>query len=145
MEVKAPRLESGIQIPASSSVAELLFDAESKEKERRREPSVKYRVAISGSYGGLNLGDEAILEVILRELRAALDVDVVVFSRNAKDTEQRHKVRAVTIRDMHKDAVLQELQKLDLFILGGGGILFDGLVEEMLRDVNWAKELNVPV
>ena len=106
---------------------------------------MKYRVAISGSYGGMNLGDEAILEVILRELRASVDVDVVVFSRNAKDTEQRHKVRAVPIREMHKDDVLEELRKLDLFILGGGGILFDGLVEDMLRDVNWAKELGIPV
>ena len=106
---------------------------------------MKYRVAISGSYGGMNLGDEAILEVILRELRASLDVDVVVFSRNAEDTEQRHKVRAVPIREMHKDDVFEELRKLDLFILGGGGILFDGLVEDMLRDVNWAKELGIPV
>jgi polysaccharide pyruvyl transferase CsaB len=93
----------------------------------------------------MNLGDEAILEVILRELRASLDVDVVVFSRNAKDTEQRHKVRAVPIREMHKDDVFEELRKLDLFILGGGGILFDGLVEDMLRDVNWARELGIPV
>ena len=106
---------------------------------------MKYRVAISGSYGGMNLGDEAILEVILRELRASLDVDVVVFSRNAKDTEQRHKVRAVPIREMHKDDVFEELRKLDLFVLGGGGILFDGLVEDMLRDVNWARELGIPV
>jgi polysaccharide pyruvyl transferase CsaB len=106
---------------------------------------MKYRVAISGSYGGMNLGDEAILEVILRELRASLDVDVVVFSRNSKDTEERHKVRAVPIREMHKDDVFEELRKLDLFILGGGGILFDGLVEDMLRDVNWAKELGIPV
>jgi polysaccharide pyruvyl transferase WcaK-like protein len=67
----------------------------------------------------MNLGDEAILEVILRELRASLDVDVVVFSRNSKDTEQRHKVRAVPIREMHKDDVFEELRKLDLFILGG--------------------------
>ena len=106
---------------------------------------MKYRVAISGSYGGMNLGDEAILEVILRELRASVDVDVVVFSRNAKDTEQRHKVRAIPIREMHKDDIIEELRKLDLFILGGGGILFDGLVEDMLRDVNWAKELGIPV
>lgn len=106
---------------------------------------MKYRVAISGSYGGLNLGDEAILEVILRELRASVDVDVVVFSRNAKDTERRHKVRAVPIREMHKDEVFEELRKLDLFVLGGGGILYDGAVETYLRDVNWAKELNIPV
>src|SRR5262245_48692048 len=106
---------------------------------------MKYRVAISGSYGGLNLGDEAILEVILRELRASLDVDVVVFSRDPKDTERRHKVRAIPIREMHKDEIFEELRKLDLFVLGGGGILYDGAIEAYLRDVNWAKELNIPV
>jgi polysaccharide pyruvyl transferase CsaB len=106
---------------------------------------MKFQVAISGSYGGMNLGDEAILEGILSEIRANLDVDVVVFSRNPKDTEQRHKVRAIPIREMHKDEVLEELRKLDLFILGGGGILFDESIEAFLRDVNWAKELGIPV
>ncbi|HEY7553265.1 MAG TPA: polysaccharide pyruvyl transferase family protein [Candidatus Binatia bacterium] len=106
---------------------------------------MKFKIAISGSYGGMNLGDEAILEVILSEVRTHLDVDVVVFSRNPKDTERRHKVRAVPIREMHKDEVLEELRKLDLFILGGGGILFDGSIEAFLRDVNWAKELEIPV
>ncbi|HEX9444407.1 MAG TPA: polysaccharide pyruvyl transferase family protein [Candidatus Binatia bacterium] len=106
---------------------------------------MKYRVAISGSYGGMNLGDEAILEVILRELRASLDVDVVVFSHNAKDTARRHNVRAVSIRELHKDEVLQELKKLDLFVLGGGGILYDEVIEGFLRDVTWARDLGVPV
>ena len=106
---------------------------------------MKYHVAISGSYGGINLGDEAILESILWELQSSLDVDVVVFSRNSKDTERRHNVRAIPIRDMHKDELFKELEKLDLFILGGGGILFDGMVEEILRDVNWARELGIPV
>jgi polysaccharide pyruvyl transferase WcaK-like protein len=46
---------------------------------------------------------------------------------------------------MHKDEVLDELRKLDLFILGGGGILFDESIEAFLRDVNWAKELEIPV
>jgi len=90
---------------------------------------MKYRVGISGSYGGMNLGDEAILEVILKELRACLDTDIVVFSRSPKDTEKRHKVRAVPIRELHKDEVLEELRQLDLLVLGGGGILFDGMVE----------------
>jgi polysaccharide pyruvyl transferase CsaB len=106
---------------------------------------MKYHVAISGSYGGLNLGDEAILEGILKELRASLDVDVVVFSYNAKDTESRHHVRAIPIREVHKDEVIEILKKLDLLILGGGGILFDGVVETFLRDVAWAQELKIPV
>jgi polysaccharide pyruvyl transferase CsaB len=106
---------------------------------------MKHRVAISGSYGGMNLGDEAILESMLRELRTSLDVDVVVFSYNAQDTERRHKVRAVAIREMHRDDVLSELRRVDLFVLGGGGILYDDCLETYLRDVMWAHELQVPV
>jgi polysaccharide pyruvyl transferase WcaK-like protein len=41
--------------------------------------------------------------------------------------------------------LFQEIGRLDLFVLGGGGILFDGMAEEVLRDVNWARELGVPV
>src|SRR5687768_3262802 len=104
---------------------------------------MKHKVAISGSYGGLNLGDEAILEGMLKNLRK--EADIVVFSRNPADTEARHKVRALPIREMHKDDVMKELAKLDLFILGGGGILFDGAAEKFLRDASWAQELEVPV
>ena len=107
---------------------------------------MKFRIAISGSYGGMNLGDEAILEAILKEIQSSgLDVEIVVFSKNPADTEQRHKVRPVAIREIHKDEVLDELKKLDLLILGGGGLLFDGRVEEYLRDVNWTKDLGIPV
>ena len=106
---------------------------------------MKHRVAISGSYGGFNLGDEAILQSILRDLKSCVEIEVLVFSRNAKDTERRHGVRAIPSRDMHKDELLKELGRLDLFILGGGGILFDGMAEELLRDVNWARELGIPV
>ncbi|MBI4549885.1 MAG: polysaccharide pyruvyl transferase family protein [Candidatus Omnitrophica bacterium] len=106
----------------------------------------KYRIAISGSYGGMNLGDEAILEVILRQIRCAReDIEVVVFSWNAQDTEARHRVRAIPAREMHKDELFEELKKLDLFVLGGGGILYEGYADRYLRDVNWAKELGIPV
>ena len=97
---------------------------------------MKYRIAISGSYGGMNLGDEAILEGILRELRASLDVDVVIFSFNPRDTERRHKVRAIPIREMNKDEIIDQLRRLDLFILDGGGILYDDSIEAYLQDVN---------
>ncbi|HKF96336.1 MAG TPA: polysaccharide pyruvyl transferase, partial [Gammaproteobacteria bacterium] len=60
-----------------------------------------YRVGISGSYGGLNLGDEAILEAIIIQLRNSLPVEVVVFSRDPQDTLQRHKVQhAVPVRQL---------------------------------------------
>ena len=101
-------------------------------------------MAVSGSYGGMNLGDEAILQEILSELRAVQNIDITVFSFNPKDTEEQHHVRALPIREMHKDEVVEELKKLDLFILGGGGILFDGAADSYLRDVAWAQELKIP-
>ena len=45
----------------------------------------------------MNLGDEAILEGILSQLRATVPADITVFSRNPADTLARHKVeRAVS-------------------------------------------------
>jgi polysaccharide pyruvyl transferase CsaB len=105
-----------------------------------------YRVGISGSYGGLNLGDEAILAGIVAELRRSLPVEITVFSRDAEDTRQRHKVeRVVPVRKLSRGEVLPEVQRLDLLILGGGGILFDGEAQNFLREVMLAHEHRVPV
>jgi polysaccharide pyruvyl transferase CsaB len=105
-----------------------------------------FRVGISGSYGGLNLGDEAILEGIVKELRRALPVEITVFSRQPQDTLARHGVeRAVPVRELSRDEVIPEIERLDLFILGGGGILFDGEAHLYLREVTLAQERQVPV
>ncbi len=53
-----------------------------------------FRVGISGSYGGMNLGDEAILQSIVRELRNSLPVEITVFSPNPKDSLSRHDVES---------------------------------------------------
>jgi hypothetical protein len=80
-------------------------------------------IGISGSYGGLNVGDEAILTCALREIRqAAPDAEVVVFSRNAEHTQAHHAVdRLVAVRDAGRDEIAPEIQRLDLLLLGGGG------------------------
>lgn len=104
------------------------------------------RVGITGSYGGLNLGDEAILQCIIEQLRASLPVEITVFSRNMQDTLNRHKVeRVVPVRDMVKKEVIPEIERLDLLIFGGGGILFEPDVSIFLREAIIAQEIGVPV
>jgi polysaccharide pyruvyl transferase CsaB len=103
------------------------------------------RIGISGSYGGLNLGDEAILEGILGELKRELDADVVVFSRDPDDTKRRHGVDAVPVKTMTKEESRQVVEKLDLLILGGGGILYDRDAQAYLREVELAHDAGVPV
>lgn len=44
-----------------------------------------YKVGISGSYGGMNLGDEAILQCIITQLRGSLPVEITVFSQDPDD------------------------------------------------------------
>ncbi|HNR52337.1 MAG TPA: polysaccharide pyruvyl transferase family protein [Deltaproteobacteria bacterium] len=105
-----------------------------------------YRVGISGSYGGLNMGDEAILETIITSLKQSIPVEITVFSRNPEDTLQRYPVqKSVPVRDLTKSEVAPEIRNLDLFILGGGGILYDEEAKIFLREVMIAHELGVPV
>jgi polysaccharide pyruvyl transferase CsaB len=104
------------------------------------------RIGISGSYGGFNLGDEAILHVILAELRAARSVDITVFSRDVDDTRRRHQVdRAVALRSTPRSEAQDIVASLDLFILGGGGILYDADADMYLREVFLAHEASTPV
>lgn len=108
--------------------------------------TVPYRVGISGSYGGWNLGDEAILEGIVKELRRSLSVEVTVFSRDPDDTTNRHGVeRAVPARELSREEVRADVAGLDVLIIGGGGILFDNEAEVFLREASIAQEFDIPV
>jgi polysaccharide pyruvyl transferase CsaB len=105
------------------------------------------KIGITGSYGGLNLGDEAILQSILAQLRQEVpDAEITVFSRDAEDTKRRHKVeRAVPVRKLSRSEVVPEVERLDLLLFGGGGILYDADARTYLREVLVAKEHGVPV
>jgi polysaccharide pyruvyl transferase CsaB len=104
------------------------------------------RIGISGSYGGLNVGDEAILTCMLAELEAHVpDLEIVVFSRDARHTARHYDVdRVVPVREWGQELVAPELAGLDLLLLGGGGLLFDGEAAAFLREVRIAQELGVP-
>src|SRR5712664_3531843 len=105
-----------------------------------------YKVGITGSYGGMNLGDEAILQSIITQLRKDLPVEITVFSRDAEDTKRRHGVeRSIPVRKLSRAEVQPEIERLDLLVFGGGGILYDAEARIYLREVGIAKEKGVPV
>ena len=105
------------------------------------------KIGITGSYGGMNLGDEAILQSMLEQIRREVPgAEITVFSRNAEDTKRRHKVeRAVPVRKLSRAEVVPEVERLDLLLFGGGGILYDAEARVYLREVLVAKEHGVPV
>ena len=106
---------------------------------------VTYKVGISGSYGGFNMGDEAILQSIITQLRSAVDVELTVFSRSITDTQTRHQVEhVVDVRDLTRVEITPKIESLDLFILGGGGIFFDKEADAYLRELEIAQQNDVP-
>jgi polysaccharide pyruvyl transferase CsaB len=105
-----------------------------------------YRVGISGSYGGLNLGDEAILQSMIAQLRREFPMELTIFSREPEDTRRRHGIeRAVPVRTLSRGEILPEIERLDLLLLGGGGILYDADAKTYLREAILAQECGVPV
>lgn len=103
-------------------------------------------IGISGSYGGMNLGDEAILASAIEQFRAALpDVEIVAFSRNADHTRQHQAVdRALCPRTALREEITPEIARLDILLLGGGGILYDAEAKTYLREITIAQALGVP-
>lgn len=114
---------------------------------QQRKEQQPYRVGISGSYGGLNLGDEAILQSIIQQLSQSLPVEITVFTRDVEDTRRRHPrvARVAPVRELARNEVLPEVERLDLLILGGGGILFDAEAKIYMREVELAREKSIPV
>jgi polysaccharide pyruvyl transferase CsaB len=103
-------------------------------------------IGICGSYGGLNLGDEAILTVALEQLRLAVPgVELTVFTRDVCHTREHHDVdRAIDARTAFRDELIAELGRLDLLLLGGGGILYDRESESYLHVPRIAQAMGVP-
>jgi polysaccharide pyruvyl transferase CsaB len=103
-------------------------------------------IGICGSYGGLNLGDEAILTVALEQLRRALPrVELTVFTRDVGHTAAHHDVdRVLDARTACRDELVAETGRLDLLLLGGGGILYDREADSYLHVPRIAQALGIP-
>ena len=81
-------------------------------------------IALSGYYGFYNIGDEAILEVIISILRHRIpEVRIVVLSADPDYTGRTFGVEAVS--RTHLPSIIRTLKSADLLISGGGGLLQD--------------------
>ena len=104
-------------------------------------------IGVLGSYGGRNLGDEAILTGLLADLREQEpNARIIVFSRNPSHTTLAHPdVEAVPWEGVSRVDSAEVLGQLDLLILGGGGILYDREARRYLRVVRVAQERGLPL
>lgn len=82
----------------------------------------KIRAALSGYYGFDNFGDEAILKVLVNELKSQ-GVEVTVFSKNPQRTSSSLGVLAVKTFSLQN--IINVLKNTDVLISGGGSLLQD--------------------
>ena len=77
---------------------------------------------LSGYYGFGNLGDEALLEMTVRELRRRHPtLEIEVLSHTPEETSRRYGVAAVARADI--PAVRAAIGRADVVLSGGGGLL----------------------
>jgi len=80
------------------------------------------RVLLSGYYGFGNLGDEALLEVIVAQLRARFgDVQIDVLSATPERTAAQLQIDATPRWNMR--AIREAIDRADVVLSGGGGLL----------------------
>ncbi|HEX6589371.1 MAG TPA: polysaccharide pyruvyl transferase family protein [Longimicrobiales bacterium] len=82
-------------------------------------------VIVHGFYGAGNVGDEAILSVLLRDLARDAAVTPVVFSSRPREVRRLHGVPSLDPNGVAGLAGWWRLRRSRAFILGGGGLLKD--------------------
>jgi polysaccharide pyruvyl transferase CsaB len=81
-------------------------------------------ILLAGYYGFGNLGDEAILEMVLKQLFQITDrKNITVLSGNKEETSRKYNVN--TIDRYNIFSILKKLMKSDALVFGGGSLLQD--------------------
>jgi polysaccharide pyruvyl transferase CsaB len=84
----------------------------------------RYGVAICGSYGMGNVGDESILEAILDEIKEIdPEIPIYVLSKRPKETRMKNRVR--TVHTFSIPSFFRISYKIGLYINGGGNLIQD--------------------
>lgn len=81
-----------------------------------------FRVLVVGFYGAPNVGDEVLLDIVVRHVRK-LGGEPVVASIDPGLTQRMHNVDAVSFTDI--GAITRVLLQCDALVMGGGGIFQD--------------------
>jgi polysaccharide pyruvyl transferase CsaB len=87
------------------------------------EQPAQTRIIISGYYGFGNTGDEAILTALLLLLKRARSAQVTVISARPERTAREHGVHSISRLDF--PTIFRSINRADLLISGGGGLLQD--------------------
>ena len=80
------------------------------------------KVLLSGYYGFDNFGDEAILQVLVNNLKN-IDADITVFSHNPEKTSRLYDVKSAFMFNPFE--IIKNISKCDVLISGGGSLLQD--------------------
>lgn len=81
-------------------------------------------IVISGYYGFRNNGDDALLMSIINDIKSKKqDADIVVLSKNPKETERVYDVKAVDRRNVFD--VLKAIKNAKMLVSGGGTLIQD--------------------
>jgi polysaccharide pyruvyl transferase CsaB len=108
--------------------------------DRLLHPVPPIKAVISGYYGYHNLGDDAILWAIHRQLQSlSQPVELTVLSRRPRETAQKYGLRAV--HRFSPAAVFRALSRCDLLIFGGGSLLQDRTSTRSLGYYLWVIRL----
>ncbi len=81
-------------------------------------------ILLAGYYGFGNLGDEAILEMVLKQLLEITDKDnITVLSGNKEETSEKYNIN--TIDRNNVVSIIKKLMTSDALVFGGGSLLQD--------------------
>ena len=80
------------------------------------------KVVVSGYYGFDNFGDEAILQVLVDNLKK-IDVEIIVISHNPEKTSQSYDVKSINTYNIF--GIINRINSADVVICGGGSLLQD--------------------